>query len=152
MGYGSAGYIHTLYQAMNLAYADRDFYYGDPSFSPAPPIEGLLSKEYARERAKLIRPDRNDADIRPGDPYPFQGAKNPYLKYLEAWHSKMPAQPPIALAEFDRTFRLGTTSVETADEKGWAVSVDPGGDRRPHRHRVEPAHAELRAGSERGSL
>ena len=127
MGYGSAGYIHTLYQAMNLAYADRDFYYGDPSFSPAPPIEGLLSKEYARERAKLIRPDRNDPDIRPGDPYPFQGAKNPYLKYLQAWHSKMPAQPPIALAEFDRTFRLGTTSVETADEKGWAVSVTPSG-------------------------
>jgi gamma-glutamyltranspeptidase/glutathione hydrolase len=127
MGYNSAGYIHTLYQAMNLAYADRDFYYGDPSFSPAPPIEGLLSKDYARERAKLIRPDRNDPDIRPGDPYPFQGAKNPYLKYLEAWHSKMPAQPPIALAEFDRTFRLGTTSVETADDKGWAVSVTPSG-------------------------
>jgi len=127
MGYDSARYIHTLYQAMNLAYADRDFYYGDPSFSPAPPIEGLLSKDYARERAKLIRPDRNDPDIRPGDPYPFQGAKNPYLKYLEAWHSKMPAQPPIALAEFDRTFRLGTTSVEAADDKGWAVSVTPSG-------------------------
>ena len=127
MGYDSARYIHTLYQAMNLAYADRDFYYGDPSFSPAPPIEGLLSKDYARERAKLIRPDRNDPDIRPGDPYPFQGAKNPYLKYLEAWHSKMPAQPPIALAELDRTFRLGTTSVEAADDKGWAVSVTPSG-------------------------
>jgi len=127
MGYGSTRYIHTLYQAMNLAYADRDFYYGDPSFSPAPPIEGLLSKEYARERAKLIRPDRNDPDIRPGDPYPFQGAKNPYLKYLEAWHSKMPAQPPIALSELDRTFRLGTTSVEAADDKGWAVSVTPSG-------------------------
>ena len=127
MGYDSARYIHTLYQAMNLAYADRDFYYGDPSFSPAPPIEGLLSKDYARERAKLIRADRNDPDIRPGDPYPFQGAKNPYLRYLEAWHSKMPAQPPIALAELDRTFRLGTTSVEAADDKGWAVSVTPSG-------------------------
>ena len=53
MGYDSARYIHTLYQAMNLAYADRDFYYGDPDFSPAPPIKGLLSKDYARERAKL---------------------------------------------------------------------------------------------------
>jgi len=127
MGYDSARYIHTLYQAMNLAYADRDFYYGDPSFSPAPPIEGLLSKDYARARAKLIRPDRNDPDIRPGDPYPFQGAKNPYLRYLEAWHSKMPTQPPIALAELDRTFRLGTTSVEAADDKGWAVSVTPSG-------------------------
>jgi gamma-glutamyltranspeptidase/glutathione hydrolase len=43
MGYDSARYIHTLYQAMNLAYADRDFYYGDPAFSPAPPLKGLLS-------------------------------------------------------------------------------------------------------------
>src|SRR5439155_20464585 len=38
MGYDSARYIHTLYQAMNLAYPYRDFHYGDPSFSPAPPI------------------------------------------------------------------------------------------------------------------
>jgi gamma-glutamyltranspeptidase / glutathione hydrolase len=127
MGYDSARYIHTLYQAMSLAYADRDFYYGDPSYSPAPPIRGLLSKEYARERAKLVRPDRNDPDIRPGDPYPFEGGKNPYLAYLEEWHSRMPAQPPISMTDFDRTFRLGTTSVETADEKGWAVSVTPSG-------------------------
>jgi gamma-glutamyltranspeptidase/glutathione hydrolase len=127
MGYDSARYIHTLYQAMNLAYADRDFYYGDPAFSPAPPIRGLLSKEYARERAKLVRPDRNDADIRPGDPYPFQGEKNPFLAVLEKWHSRMPQPSPITMAEFDRTFRLGTTSVEAADEKGWAVSVTPSG-------------------------
>jgi len=127
MGYDSTRYIHTLYQAMNLAYADRDFYYGDPAYSPAPPIQGLLSKEYARERAKLIRPDRNDPDARPGDPYPFQGEKNPYVAYLEKWHSRMPGQAPIALAEFDRTFRLGTTSVQAADDKGWAVSVTPSG-------------------------
>jgi len=127
MGYDSARYIHTLYQAMNLAYADRDFYYGDTSYSPPPPVKGLLSKDYARERAKLIRPDRNDPDARPGDPYPYEGGKNPYLSYLENWHSRMPAQPPVTLAEFDRTFRLGTTSVEAADEKGWAVSVTPSG-------------------------
>jgi gamma-glutamyltranspeptidase/glutathione hydrolase len=127
MGYNSARYIHTIYQAMNLAYADRDFYYGDTSYSPAPPVKGLLSKEYARERAKLIHADRNDPDIRPGDPYPFQGGTNPYLSYLENWHSRMPHQTPISMAEFDRTFRLGTTSVEAADEKGWAVSVTPSG-------------------------
>jgi gamma-glutamyltranspeptidase/glutathione hydrolase len=127
MGYDSARYIHTLYQAMNLAYADRDFYYGDTSFSPPPPVKGLLSKDYARERAKLIRTDRNDPDARPGDPYPYEGGKNPYLSYLENWHSRMPAQPPVTLAEFDRTFRLGTTSVQAADEKGWAVSVTPSG-------------------------
>jgi gamma-glutamyltranspeptidase/glutathione hydrolase len=125
MGYDSARYIHTLYQAMNLAYADRDFYYGDPYFPPEEPIRGLLSKDYARDRAKLIRADRNDPDVRPGDPYPYQGGKNPFRGYLDSWHSKMP--PPTTLAEFDRTFRLGTTSVEAVDEKGWAVSVTPSG-------------------------
>ena len=127
MGYDSARYIHTLYQAMNLAYADRDFYYGDPAFSPATPIKGLLSKDYARERARLINPDHNDPDVRPGDPYPFQSGTNPYPALLAQWHSKMPAQTPITMAEFDRTFRLGTTSVEAADEQGWAVSVTPSG-------------------------
>ena len=78
MGYNSARYIHTLYQAMNLAFADRDFYYGDSRFPPEEPIRGLLSKDYARERAKLINEDRNDPDARPGDPYPFQGGSNPF--------------------------------------------------------------------------
>src|SRR6266481_6800654 len=135
MGFNSAKYIHTLYQAMNLSFADRDFYYGDPAFSPASPIKGLLSKEYARERAKLVKPDHNDPDIRPGDPYPFQNSTNPYTNILQAWHSKMPANSPAAaaqwsptaLAEYDRSFRLGTTSVEATDEKGWAVSVTPSG-------------------------
>jgi len=135
LGYDSARYIHTLYQAMNLAYADRDFYYGDPYFPPEEPIRGLLSKEYARERAKLINPDHNDPDVRPGDPYPYQNGQNPFTQYLQKWHTSMPsAKPaapaqwsPTALAEFDRSFRLGTTSVEAADEKGWAVSVTPSG-------------------------
>jgi gamma-glutamyltranspeptidase / glutathione hydrolase len=127
MGYNSARYIHTLYQVMNLAYADRDFYYGDPAFKPASPLAGLLSKDYARERVKLIRPDRNDPDVRPGDPYPYQHGTNPFTAILGQWHSRMPATTPTAMAEFDRTFRLGTTSVEAADEKGWAVSVTPSG-------------------------
>ncbi|MBS0579219.1 MAG: gamma-glutamyltransferase [Proteobacteria bacterium] len=127
MGYNSARYIHTLYQVMNLAYADRDFYYGDPAFQPAPPVAGLLSKDYARERVKLIRTDRNDPDVRPGDPYPYQNGINPFTEYLSKWHSRMPAETPTAMAEFDRTFRLGTTSVEAADDKGWAVSVTPSG-------------------------
>ncbi len=127
MGYDSARYIHTLYQAMNLAYADRDFYYGDPAFSPATPIKGLLSKDYARERARLINPDHNDPDVRPGDPYPFQSGSNPYTAILAQWHTRPAPQTPITMAEFDRTFRLGTTSVEAADEQGWAVSVTPSG-------------------------
>ena len=133
MGYDSARYIHTLYQAMNLAFADRDFYYGDPAFPPASPIKGLLSKDYARDRAKLVKLDHNDPDIRPGDPYPYQGGVNPFTSVLQGWHSKMPTHgkpnewSPTALAEYDRSFRLGTTSVEATDEKGWAVSVTPSG-------------------------
>jgi gamma-glutamyltranspeptidase/glutathione hydrolase len=125
MGYNSVRYVHTLYQAMNLAFADRDFYYGDPYYPPEEPLKGLLSKDYAKERAKLIQMDRNDPDARPGDPYPYQGGRNPFTQQLENWRSKAP--PQTASAEFDRHFYLGTTSVEAADSKGWVVSVTPSG-------------------------
>jgi gamma-glutamyltranspeptidase/glutathione hydrolase len=83
MGYNSARYIHTLYQTMNMTFADRDFYYGDPAFPPAEPMQGLLSKDYAKQRAKLIAWDRNNANTGPGDPYPFEGKTNPYLDVLK---------------------------------------------------------------------
>jgi len=124
MGYNSARYIHTLYQAMNLAFADRDFYYGDPYFPPEEPIAGLLSKDYARERARLVNPDRNDPNIKPGDPYPFQGGSNPFLRYLREWPPKPPATPATESGE---TFSLGTTSIQTADTLGWVVSATPSG-------------------------
>ncbi len=124
MGYNSSRYINTVYQAMSLAFADRDFYYGDIYFPPEEPIHGLLSKEYAKERAKLINPNRNDPSIKPGDPYPFQGATNPFLDLLSRW---TPVRTAESEAEFDRHFRLGTTSVEAADAEGWVVSVTPSG-------------------------
>ncbi|HEY4291218.1 MAG TPA: gamma-glutamyltransferase [Puia sp.] len=83
MGYNSTRYIHTVYQAMNLAFADRDFYYGDPYVTSGQPMKGLLSKEYAKERAKLITYDRNNAMAGPGDPYPFEGRTNPFTELLK---------------------------------------------------------------------
>src|SRR5919201_1597591 len=68
MGYNSPKYMHTLYQAMSLAFADRDFYYGDPYFPPEEPARGLLSKEYAKARYANINWDRNDPNVKPGDP------------------------------------------------------------------------------------
>jgi gamma-glutamyltranspeptidase/glutathione hydrolase len=132
MGYNSTRYIHTLYQTMSLAFADRDFYYGDPAFPPEEPIRGLLSKEYARQRAQLINPDRNDPDIKPGDPYPFQGGTNPYLPLLQRWSpnpvtTSQGEDESTALAAFDEAFRRGTTSIEAADTSGWVVSVTPSG-------------------------
>jgi gamma-glutamyltranspeptidase / glutathione hydrolase len=132
LGYNSANYIHTVYQAMNLAFADRDFYYGDPYFPPAEPTRGLLSKEYAKQRAATINPDRNDAAAGPGDPYPFQGGKNPYSAQLQQRKAALAALDRSELtaqqlAEFEAGFRSGTTTVIAADDKGWLVSVTPSG-------------------------
>ena len=57
MGHNSTAYIHTISQAINLAFADREAYYGDPDFAVVP-VDGLLSKEYARERAAMIDPSK----------------------------------------------------------------------------------------------
>ncbi len=155
MGYNSPKYIHTLYQAMNLAYADRDFYYGDPYFPPAEPVKGLLSKEYAKARYGEINWTRNDSTVKPGDPYPYQGGTNPFGQLLASWTNvarpdsaaldsvsaprsslssdssvRLSARPPVrpsADSTFRRHFYAGTTSIEAADEKGWVVSVTPSG-------------------------
>ena len=134
MGYNSARYIHTVYQAMNLAYADRDFYYGDVYAPPEEPVAGLLSKDYARERAKLVDPRRNDARAAPGNSYRFQGGANPSLDLLKRWHEPRRKGPstggtPMAAndAAFEAAFYAGTTSVIAADKEGWVVSVTPSG-------------------------
>jgi len=132
MGYNSPRYIHTLYQAMNLAYADRDFYYGDPYFPPEEPIEGLLSKDYAKARAATIRQDRNDPAVKPGDPYVYQGETNPFADLLEKWEIKRAASPfaqvddPFA-SDREQALRAGTTSIQAADAEGWMVSITPSG-------------------------
>lgn len=138
MGYNSAKYLHTLYQTMNLAFADRDFYYGDPYFMPAEPIKGLLSKEYARQRAALIKYDKNNISIGPGDPYPFEAKINPYVELLRKRGFTMdsskrnfaPSQDmrnTSSKSDYMERLWLGTTSIEAADKEGWVVSVTPSG-------------------------
>lgn len=129
MGYNSARYIHTLYQAMNLAFADRDFYYGDTYFPPEEPVKGLLSKEYAKARARQIDPARNDPRAKPGDPYPYQGGTNPFTDLLGKWGTPTTASQVGRAGErtFDEGFTAGTTSIQAADEEGWVVSVTPSG-------------------------
>jgi len=135
MGYNSPKYIHTLYQVMNLAYADRDFYYGDPYVPPEEPMKGLLSKEYAADRRKLIRWGKNDIKIKPGDPYPYQGGENPYKDLLKNWRNTGAAKQGLwneaELTEWHRQFVAGTTSVQAADDKGWIVSMTPSGGWNP---------------------
>ncbi|GEP92917.1 gamma-glutamyltranspeptidase / glutathione hydrolase [Chitinophaga terrae (ex Kim and Jung 2007)] len=155
MGYNSKEYIHTLYQTMNMTFADRDFYYGDPAFNKNPAIAGLLNKDYAKARAAQINTTMNDANTGPGDPYPYIGKTNPYLHFLEeraqladTTSGRKPGgfvpkhdattllntgntdalyayQGPDS-AYMDRLWR-GTTSVEAADKDGWVVSITPSG-------------------------
>jgi len=156
MGYNSASYIHTLYQVMNLAFADRDFYYGDPYFKPRAPMKGLLNEAYAKARVKEIDTQRNNPHVIPGNPYPYEGKTNPYesllrqrkAQYTPAIEVKKdfvpkhdatstssalphdPIQYQASLATdsayMDRLWR-GTTTVEAADAEGWVVSITPSG-------------------------
>ncbi len=128
MGFNSAKYIHTLYQVMNLTFADRDFYYGDPAFAVDQPMKGLLSKDYAKERVKGINWERNDAKAAPGDPYPFEGKINPYQGFLKEWNHALNWDVPTPLDEnYLSKVWAGTTSVEAADKEGWVVSITPSG-------------------------
>jgi len=131
MDYNSVNYIHALYQIMNLAYADRDFYYGDPYFPPEEPIQGLLSKEYAKERLKKLNWNVNDPNVKPGNPYPFEGKENPYLDLLEKWTNVGQSQKKEMTAQeqaaYEASFQAGTTSIQAADKEGWVVSVTPSG-------------------------
>ena len=127
MGYNSARYIHALYQVMNLAFADRDFYYGDPYFPPEEPIEGLLSKEYAKARVEEIDWERNNPDAAPGDPYPFQGGENPFLHYLSQWSNHDSSTAAVFDDAYLEDFYAGTTSIQAADADGWVVSITPSG-------------------------
>jgi gamma-glutamyltranspeptidase/glutathione hydrolase len=124
MGYNSSRYIHTICQAMHLAFADRDFYYGDPDFLPSEPINGLLSKAYAKERAKSIQYERNDTLAGPGDPYPFEQKVNPFKSLLEKYKN---SHSSLMSEEHREGFFAGTTSIETADAEGWVVSITPSG-------------------------
>ena len=112
MKLNSAEYIHTLVEALKLAYADRDTYYGDPKFVKIP-AKRLLSKEYAAERRKQIGHDAS-LEFRPGDVEP-NPPKHPF--YASIAHYKIDE----ALMAKD------TTSVDAVDKDGVAISITPSG-------------------------
>ncbi len=153
MGYNTPRYVHTIYQAMNLAFADRDFYYGDPAFAPEEPMQGLMSKAYAKARWNSIDWTKNDVSAKPGDPYPFQNGTNPFASLLATWDNSNfllkdsvaqlgPQNRPArsdsgvirSLSEYSarelahrEALFAGTTSIEAADSAGWVVSITPSG-------------------------
>jgi len=111
MKMNSADYIHTLVEALKLAYADRDTYYGDPKFVKIP--EKLLSKEYAAERRKQIGHDAS-LEFRPGD-VEANPPKHPFYSQIQRYNVD-----PAALAK-------DTTCVDAIDKDGVAISITPSG-------------------------
>ena len=112
LGHNSPAYIHVLAEAMKLAFADREWYYADPDFVGVPEA-GLLSKEYAAERRKLIDLKKSSLEMRPGNPYPF--------------HPKEMAHSPIPESIELRPGEKGTTGTRVADADGNVFSATPSG-------------------------
>jgi gamma-glutamyltranspeptidase/glutathione hydrolase len=85
MKHDSADYIHTVIESLKLAYADRDSYYADTAFVKVPG-EGLLSKAYAKERAKLINPKVASKAYIAGDPLKYDSQ----VKQWTYWKANIP--------------------------------------------------------------
>jgi gamma-glutamyltranspeptidase/glutathione hydrolase len=105
MGFNSADYIHTVIEAEKLALADRDEYYGDPSFVKVP-MQRLLSDQYTEMRRKLIDPKKASLELRPGDPYNMKPSKPPTI--TGPWHG-------------------GTTVMCVTDKFGNLIAATPSG-------------------------
>jgi len=105
MGFASAAYVHVVTEAMKLALADRDEYYGDPLFAKVP-LRGLLSDQYTRIRRPLIDTKSASLEVRPGDPYGMRPLKKPWA----------PSGAPG-----------GTTVMCVADRWGNVIAATPSG-------------------------
>jgi gamma-glutamyltranspeptidase/glutathione hydrolase len=103
MGFFSPDYIHVVVEAMKLAYADRDKYYGDPAYVKVP-LKDLLSEEYTSLRYPLIDMKNASHEIRPGNPYNMTAYAGPG----EYWPGES-----------------GTTTCAVVDKWGNAVAATP---------------------------
>ena len=112
-GVNSADYIHTVHEAIKLAYADRNAYYGDPAFATVP-MAGLLSKAYAAERRALIGPQAS-LEQRAGNPFAY----DPVVK------APASAYTPHSQGQKSGASAGDTTCVDVVDKDGNLFSATP---------------------------
>jgi gamma-glutamyltranspeptidase/glutathione hydrolase len=117
MGHNSTEYVHTVTEALKLALADRDAFYGDPDFAKVPG-RALLSERYAIERRRLIDPTKANNQARPGEPWTFEPSAG-------AGRPAGSAARPLLAADGMRPPRFDTTTVNAADAKGNLFSASP---------------------------
>ena len=126
MGYASADYLHTVTEALKLAYADRDSYYADPAFVQVPG-EGLLSKAYAKERAALIDPRKASTSFIAGDPTTYDSK----VKQWPFWKANVAdgVTPRTRSGAEDNSPAIvkDTTHMAVIDKDGNIFDVTPSG-------------------------
>lgn len=105
LGHNTPEYIHTWVECAKLAFADREYYYGDPEFAEVP-LERLLSKAYAEERRGLIDPARASLALRPGDVGP---------------------RPLKLILGDERSYNHDTTHLDAIDAEGNMIAATPSG-------------------------
>ncbi|WP_112661572.1 gamma-glutamyltransferase family protein [Microvirga flavescens] len=127
MGPVSAPFLHTVVEAMKLAFADREAYYGDPNFVQVP-METLLSDTYNDARRKLIG-DKASLDLRPGhvDGYELQVERTmKALRDLSTTDRKVTGGEPT-LASMRSARRGDTVHIDVVDRFGNMIAAMPSG-------------------------
>lgn len=107
LGFGTAESIHLMVEAKKMAFADREAYVADPDYIDVP-VAGMLSEEYARERARVIDRNRAADRMEAGDPWRHQSARKP-------------ANPAGVGRRGPRSEQEDTTCFVVADRAGNAV-------------------------------
>ena len=126
MKHNSADYIHTVIEALKLAYADRDSYYGDPDFVQVP-AEGLLSKAYAQQRAKVIDPKHASHAFVAGNPLPFDSKVKEWKYWVANISDGAESGKPAPNAEPVRGTLKDTTHISIVDKDGNIFDSTPSG-------------------------
>jgi gamma-glutamyltranspeptidase/glutathione hydrolase len=126
MKHNSADYLHTVVEALKLAYADRESYYADPAFVQTP-AEGLLSKAYAKERGKLIDPRHASRAFVAGDPLPFDSRVKTWPYWVANIADAYQPGAPVPNPEPIRGLAKDTTHIAIIDRDGNVFDSTPSG-------------------------
>jgi gamma-glutamyltranspeptidase/glutathione hydrolase len=119
LGQATAPYVHVLTECAKLAFADREAWYGDPDFTDVP-VEGLLSREYADERRKLVG-DEAAGELQPGSP----DERTPRLARID---SSAELAEAAGVGEPTRAGAKGdTVHLDVVDRFGNMVAATPSG-------------------------
>jgi gamma-glutamyltranspeptidase/glutathione hydrolase len=120
LGHNTADYIHIVTEAMKLAFADRDVYFGDPDFAKIPEA-GYLSRSYIRARLDLIDPQRASRERRPGNPWDHEASPSASHPERDRSDAELPRYSVSTSTSSD------TTNAEAADSDGNLFSATASG-------------------------